>query len=131
MEAGSAARRHDGQDLFELVASFVALGRPVKAGAPGVDDARTAVAAGAAMVSSSTMGYPAKANTGPLPDLGLVQTLVAAAGMPVLAERGYATPEEVRAAFEAGAHVVVVGSATVDPVWLTARLADAAYATTP
>lgn len=125
LEADAAARRQDGQDLAELVASFVALGKPVKAGVPGIDDARTAVAAGAAIVSSSTMGYPAKANSGPLPDLGLVAAL-AAAGVPVVAERGYSTPDDVRAAFAAGAHAVVVGSAIVDPVWLTARFAGAA-----
>ncbi|MFJ2633229.1 N-acetylmannosamine-6-phosphate 2-epimerase [Streptomyces sp. NPDC087422] len=126
LEADAAARRHDGQDLAELVASFVALGKPVKAGVPGIDDARTAVEAGAAIVSSSTMGYPAKANSGPLPDLGLVATLVAGAGVPVVAERGYSTPDDVRAALAAGAHAVVVGSAIVDPVWLTARFAGAA-----
>ncbi|MFE3252979.1 N-acetylmannosamine-6-phosphate 2-epimerase [Streptomyces sp. NPDC059209] len=131
LEADSAARRHDGQDLSELIASFVALGRPVKAGVPGIGDARTAVAAGAAIVSSSTMGYPAKADTGPLPDLGLVEALVAAAGVPVVAERGYSTPDDVRAAFAAGAHAVVVGSAIVDPVWLTARFAGASHATAP
>ncbi|MFJ1586591.1 N-acetylmannosamine-6-phosphate 2-epimerase [Streptomyces sp. NPDC088197] len=126
LEADAAARRHDGQDLAELVASFVALGKPVKAGVPGIDDARTAVEAGAAIVSSSTMGYPAKADSGPLPDLGLVATLVAGAGVPVVAERGYSTPDDVRAALAAGAHAVVVGSAIVDPVWLTARFAGVA-----
>lgn len=125
LEADSAARRQDGQDLAELVASFVALGRPVKAGVPGIEDARTAVRAGAAIVSSSTMGYPAKADTGPLPDLGLVETLVAGAGVPVVAERGYSTPNEARAAMELGAHAVVVGSAIVDPVWLTTRFTAA------
>ncbi|MFJ1598327.1 N-acetylmannosamine-6-phosphate 2-epimerase [Streptomyces sp. NPDC088261] len=128
LEEDSAARRHDGQDLFELVGSFVALGRPVKAVVPGIEDARTAVAAGAALVSSSTMGCPAKANSGPLPDLGLVETLVAAAGVPVVAERGYWTRDDVRAAFDAGAHAVVIGSAIVDPVWLTARFTGAAHA---
>ncbi|MEV8420828.1 hypothetical protein [Streptomyces niveus] len=54
--------------------------------------------AGAATVSSSTMGYPAKTCTGPLPDLGLVKILVAAAGVPVVAERGYATTKKVHAA---------------------------------
>lgn len=67
LEADSAARRHDGQDLAELIASFAALGRPVKAGVAGVEDARTAVAAGAAMVSSSTMGYPAAPTPAPCP----------------------------------------------------------------
>lgn len=52
-------------------------------------------------------------------------------GTPLVAERGYATPEEVRAAFDAGAHAVVVGLAIVAPVWLTARFADATQATTP
>lgn len=126
LEADSAARRHDGQDLAELIASFAALGRPVKAGVPGVEDARTAVAAGAAMVSSSTMGYPARPHTGPLPDLALVAALVANTGVPVVAERGYATPSDARAAFTAGAHAVVVGSAITDPVWLTARFAAVA-----
>ncbi|WP_329430074.1 hypothetical protein OG339_17970 [Streptosporangium sp. NBC_01495] len=131
LEADSAARRHDGQNLFELISSFAAFGVPVKAGVPGLDDARTAVRAGAAMVSSSTMGYPAKANTGPLPDLGLVETLVAGAGVPVVAERGYSAIADVRAAMDAGAHAVVVGSAIVDPVWLTARFAGAASIPVP
>lgn len=126
LEADSAARRHDGQDLAELIASFAALGRPVKAGVAGVEDAHTAVAAGAAMVSSSTMGYPARPHTGPLPDLALVAALVANTGVPVVAERGYATPSDARAAFTAGAHAVVVGSAITDPVWLTARFAAVA-----
>ncbi|MFJ8062777.1 N-acetylmannosamine-6-phosphate 2-epimerase [Streptomyces sp. NPDC096142] len=125
LEADSTARRLDGQDLTELITSFVALGRPVKAGVPDLDDARAAVEAGATMVSSSTMGYPAKTHTGPLPDLALVELLVAAAGVPVIAERGYATPDQVRAALDLGAHAVVVGSAIVDPAWLTARFTGA------
>lgn len=121
IEADSETRRADGQDVAELIASLVALGRPVKAGVGSTSDARIAVAAGASYVSSSTMGYPAKPDAGPLPDLDLVSRLVAAVDVPVVAERGYATPAEARSAIERGAHAVVVGSAIVDPTWIAAR----------
>ncbi|MFE5841529.1 hypothetical protein ACFQ7N_07755 [Streptomyces niveus] len=109
---------------------FVALGRPVTASVPGVNDARTAMEAGAATVSSSTMGYPAETYTGPLPDLGLVKILVAAAG----AGRGRTRLRDTERGprgLDAGAHAVVVGSAIIDPVRLTVRFAGAAYATHP
>lgn len=126
LEADAAKRRRDGQDLFDLVAAFVELGRPVKAGVALPEDAVTAVRAGAAYVSSSTSGYTPEVARLKLPDIGLVARLVAAVEVPVIAERGYSTPEEVRAALDAGALAVVVGSAIVDPVWLTARFAAAA-----
>jgi len=125
LEADAATRLLDGQDLFDLVSSFVDLGAPVKAGVGSTIDAATAVAAGAMFVSSSTMGYPAKPDAGPLPDLALVAALVESAGVPVVAERGYAHPAEVTRALDLGAHAVVVGSAIVDPVWLTRRFAAA------
>ena len=125
LEADAAARRADGQDVAEIIAAVAALGRPVKAGVGGVEDARLAVAAGARLVSSSTMGYTVKPGSRPLPDLDLVSALVADASVPVVAERGYSAPAELFAAFERGAHAVVVGSAIVDPVWTTRRFAAA------
>ncbi|UCR88066.1 beta/alpha barrel domain-containing protein [Mycetocola spongiae] len=119
IEADSASRRADGQDMAELIAQICALGRPVKAGVPNLADALVAVRAGAVIVSSSTMGYPAGVSVGPLPDLDLVSTLVAGAGVPVVAERGYSTLAHLAEARSRGAHAVVVGSAIVDPVWLT------------
>jgi N-acylglucosamine-6-phosphate 2-epimerase len=46
----------------------------------------------------------------------------------VLAEGRYATADDVRRAFDAGAHAVVVGTAITDPVALTRRFAAAAPA---
>jgi len=128
LEADAEKRRQDGQDLGALIAAFAALGRPVKAGVGRAEDAVTAVAAGAAYVSSSTSGYTPEVAQMKLPDIGPVRTLVAAVGVPVVAERGYANPEDVRAALEAGALAVVVGSAIVDPVWLTRRFVAATSA---
>lgn len=125
LEADAEKRRQQGQDLFDLVSEFVALGLPVKAGVGRPEDAVTAVRAGAAYVSSSTSGYTPDVAKWKLPDIELVKSLVGSAGVPVIAERGYSSPDEVRAAFDAGALAVVVGSAIVDPVWLTRRFVKA------
>jgi N-acylglucosamine-6-phosphate 2-epimerase len=45
--------------------------------------------------------------------------------VPVLAEGRYGSAEDVRAAFDAGAFAVVVGTAITDPTELTRRLAAA------
>lgn len=126
LEADSQTRRADGQDIGELIATIASFGLPVKAGVGTIEDAHTATAAGATVVSSSTMGYPAKADAGPLPDLDLVSRLVGAVAVPVIAERGYATLDDVRQAFRRGAHSVVVGTAIVDPSGLTRAFAAVA-----
>lgn len=59
------------------------------------------------------------------PDLALVRALVERVDVPVLAEGRYATPAYVRAALDAGAHAVVVGTAISDPFTLTRRFAAA------
>ncbi|HEX5909783.1 MAG TPA: hypothetical protein VFY44_04770, partial [Thermoleophilaceae bacterium] len=59
------------------------------------------------------------------PDLELVAALDGAVGVPVVAEGRYASPQQVRDAFLAGAHAVVVGTAITDPMALTRRLAGA------
>jgi len=81
--------------------------------------------AGAAAVATTLAGYTG----GPVPDapdLDLVSRLAAVLDCPVLAEGRYASPEAVRAAFVAGAHAVVVGTAITDPLALTRRFAAAA-----
>src|SRR5215211_4026293 len=81
--------------------------------------------AGAAAVATTLSGY----TSGPppaAPDLELVERLAAALDCPVLAEGRYASVDDVRRAFDAGAHAVVVGTAITDPVALTRRFAAAA-----
>jgi N-acylglucosamine-6-phosphate 2-epimerase len=81
--------------------------------------------AGAAAVATTLSGY----TPGPppaAPDLELVERLAAALDCPVLAEGRYASADDVRRAFDAGAYAVVVGTAITDPVALTRRFAAAA-----
>ena len=50
--------------------------------------------------------------------------LAAELDCPVFAEGRISTPEQARAAFEAGAYAVVVGTAITDPVALTRSFAS-------
>jgi N-acylglucosamine-6-phosphate 2-epimerase len=93
-----------------------------------VDDLESGVAArdaGAHAVATTLSGYTGDGPPAPGPDLELVRRLAAELDCPVLAEGRYATPEAVQAAFEAGAHAVVIGTAITDPVSLTRRFVEA------
>jgi N-acylglucosamine-6-phosphate 2-epimerase len=98
---------------------------PVLADVDSVAAGVAAREAGAAAVATTLSGYTG----GPVPeapDAELVSRLAAMLDCPVLAEGRYATPDAVRAAFDAGAHAVVVGTAISDPLALTRRFAAAA-----
>jgi N-acylglucosamine-6-phosphate 2-epimerase len=85
--------------------------------------------AGADAVATTLSGYTGSGATGDGPDVELVAALAAGLDCPVLAEGRYTTPEQLRAAFAAGAFAVVVGTAITEPVTLTRRFAAAAPAT--
>ena len=112
------------------VADFIArlraeLGVPLLADVDGFEAGVAALEAGADAVATTLSGYtggevPAE------PDIELVRRLAAELDCPVLAEGRYGTPDAVRAAFGAGAHAVVVGTAITDPLALTRRFAAAA-----
>lgn len=80
--------------------------------------------AGADAVATTLSGYTG-GDPGEEPDIELVRRLAAQLDCPVLAEGRYSTPEHIAAAFEAGAHAVVVGTAITDPLALTRRLVAA------
>ncbi len=83
-------------------------------------------AAGADAVATTLSGYTGEGGVPERPDLELVERLAGELDCPVLAEGRYSTPDDVAAAFEAGAFAVVVGTAITDPTTLTRRLAHAA-----
>ncbi len=91
------------------------LRRPVLADIATEEDAEMAIAAGADYVATTLSGYTDGSTLGPDPDIDLVRRLSRRLPVPVLAEGRYRTPEEVGAAFAAGAHAVVVGTAITNP----------------
>jgi N-acylglucosamine-6-phosphate 2-epimerase len=90
---------------------------------------RAAAAAGAAAVATTLSGYTGAGGSArdgtARPDIPLVAELARVLDVPVLAEGRYSSPDDIRAAFEAGAFAVVVGTAISDPAELTRRLAAA------
>jgi N-acylglucosamine-6-phosphate 2-epimerase len=115
--------RPDGVSLASLVSELPV---PVLADIDCLEAGMAACEAGAAAVATTLAGYTAGSPSSTSPDIHLVEVLAAELDCPVLAEGRIATPDQVRAAFDAGALAVVVGSAITDPVALTRGFAAAA-----
>ncbi|MER7892028.1 putative N-acetylmannosamine-6-phosphate 2-epimerase [Micromonospora sp. NPDC094482] len=84
-----------------------------------------AVEAGADAVATTLAGYTPARPRSDGPDLALVDRLAATVPVPVIAEGRYRDAEQIRQAFAAGAHAVVMGNAITSPLWLTRRLVAA------
>ena len=108
--------RPDSMDLASLVSE---LSVPVLADVDSLEAGVAAREAGAAAVATTLAGYTGVTAPPDGPDLDLVAELAAALDCPVFAEGRIATPDQARAAFDAGAFAVVVGTAITDPVALT------------
>jgi N-acylglucosamine-6-phosphate 2-epimerase len=139
--ADAAALQSAGADMIALdatgrlrpggvdTASFIQrirdeLGCPILADVDSLDAALSAVAAGADAVATTLAGYT---HAGPVPDgpdIELVARIARAVPNPVLAEGRYRTAGQLRAAFSAGAHSVIVGAAVTDPIITTRRLTE-------
>lgn len=128
--------RPDGVSLAGLVE---ALPVPVLADVDCLEAGLAAREAGTAAVATTLAGYtgggaPGGAFAEPAsgvpasagPDLELVEALASELDCPVFAEGRIATPDQARAAFDAGAFAVVIGTAITDPVALTRGFAAAA-----
>ncbi len=102
------------------------LGVPVMADIDSLDEGLAAAAAGADLVATTMAGYtPARpATVGP--DLDLLRELVQRVQTPVVCEGRVRSPDDVAAAFAAGAYAVVVGTAITNPFALTKAFVAAA-----
>ena len=119
--------RSGGMTVHDFVAALTAeLEPPLLADVDSLAAAVAARAAGADAVATTLSGYTGDGPVPDNPDLELVRRLTGELDCPVLAEGRYSTPEDVRAAFEAGAFAVVVGTAITDPMALTRRFAAGA-----
>jgi N-acylglucosamine-6-phosphate 2-epimerase len=120
--------RPDGRDVAAVVAGIRARGALAMADCATAGDVARAVAAGAEIVATTLCGYTEETRKAALPALDLVRAC-AASGAFAICEGGVATPDDLRAAFAAGAHAVVVGTAITNVDALTRRFAAAALKT--
>lgn len=126
--AGAALVAFDAQDRARP-SSLAALVEAIHAGgALALADLRCFVDAGRALdmgadvlaTTLSVLDLPAYT-----PDIALIERLVRAFDVPVIAEGNFWQPEDVARAFDAGAHAVVIGSAITRPWLITERFVHA------
>ena len=115
--------RADGVELAALVSELPV---PVLADVDCLEAGLAAREAGAAAVATTLAGYTDNSPSPVDPDIHLVEDLAAELDCPVFAEGRMATPAQARAAFDAGAFAVVVGTAITDPIALTRGFAATA-----
>ncbi len=118
-------RRPSSTDVAALIAEIHARERLALADCATAADAAAAADAGADMVASTLCGYTAETAGVALPALELVRELAQLRRF-CLCEGGVRSPAEVRAALDAGADAVVVGSAITNVDWLVREFAGAA-----
>jgi N-acylglucosamine-6-phosphate 2-epimerase len=121
------SRRPDRPDGTQLGALFSRvhqeLGLPVMADVARFEEAARAQDLGADLVAT-TFAIQQRDT----PDFELLDRLVRALSIPVVAEGRYWTPAQVCEAFDVGAHAVVVGTAITRPDDITRRFVDAIQA---
>ena len=120
----TARPRPHGLTVRDLVREAQARGALAMADCATVDDVDGAVAAGADIVATTLAGYTPGTHGRPLPALDLVLASAARHPFPIC-EGGIATPRQARAAFEAGAAAIVVGTAITNIDVLVRRFAEA------
>jgi len=91
----------------------------VMADCMNLEQAKSAQEAGAD-IAATTLAYP-PAYDPYKPELGLLQRMVEALEIPVIAEGRYWDPEDVEKAFDIGAFAIVIGSAVTRPWLITKR----------
>jgi len=92
------------------------LGVPVMADIDSLEEGLAAAQAGADLVATTMSGYTlARARTVG-PDLALVRVLAEHITTPIICEGRVGRPEDIRAALDAGAFAVVVGTAITAPI---------------
>jgi N-acylglucosamine-6-phosphate 2-epimerase len=101
------------------------LGLPVMADISTLEEAVAAERMGADLVATTLSGYTSYAPRGEGPGWALLEAIVGAVRVPVIAEGGITTPAEARRAIDTGAWAVVVGSAITRPTDITKRFVRA------
>ena len=122
--------RPDGRDVAAAIAAIHARGALAMADCASAQDVHAAAAAGADVVATTLCGYTPGTQGTRLPALELVASC-AASGAFAICEGGVGSPDDLRAAFAAGAQAVVVGTALTNLDLQVRRFAAAAPAGPP
>lgn len=92
------------------------------------EEAKEAYALGFDCLGTTLSGYTEYTKHHQLPDLALMERLVQDFPIPVIAEGGIWTPEDLKRVFDLGVHTAVVGTAITRPMEITKRFIHAIQA---
>lgn len=121
----TARPRPAGATVAAIVGAIAAAGCVPMADCATAADARRAAALGSPIVATTLCGYTPETAGQLLPALSLVRELASLDAF-VVCEGGVTEPAHVRAALDAGADAVVVGTAITNVDWLVRRFAGSA-----
>lgn len=124
---GTTRERPDGLSLAEVVKGVNEQSNAlVMADCDSLEAAFAAAEAGADFIGTTLAGYTDARPKTDGPDLDLLSAIAEAeTGIPLIAEGRIHTPAQARAALDAGAHAVVVGTAITHPISITGWFKDA------
>ncbi len=88
------------------------------------EDAKKAVELGFDCIGSTLAGYTEESLDTSLPAFDLIDRMVRDFSVPVIAEGGISTPEELKKVMELGVYSAVVGSAITRPLEITKKFAS-------
>lgn len=122
---GTRRPRPDGVTLAQQISGIKAFSPvPLMADVDSVEAGVAAREAGADVVATTLSGYVGGPSSGD-PDIELIVDLVTELDCQVIAEGRFWTADQIRAALDAGAYAVVVGTAITNPAAITRRLSSA------
>jgi N-acylglucosamine-6-phosphate 2-epimerase len=121
----TARKRPGGATVASIVVAIESAGCVAMADCATGADAVCAHAVGAAMVGTTLCGYTPETAGCQLPALGLVREMAETDAF-VVCEGGVKLPAQLRAALDAGADAVVVGTAITNVDWLVRSFAGSA-----
>ena len=122
----ATARPRPGEaTVARIVEAIVTAGAVAMADCATAADAERARALGAEIVATTLCGYTPETSGHPLPALDVVRDMAGLHAF-VVCEGGVASPAQLRAALDAGADAVVVGTAITNVDWLVRSFAGSA-----
>ncbi len=123
--AFDATLRDRKNSLDEMISEIHKTNRLAMADISTLEEGINAAKLGADIISTTLAGYTEKSGD-PTdgPDFELLKKLVSSVSKPVILEGRIWEPEEVKKAFELGAHCVVIGSAITRPQLITKRFCE-------
>ena len=89
------------------------------------EEAKVAYELGFDCLGTTLSGYTEYTHDKKLPDIALIKRLVQSFPIPVIAEGGIWTPDELKRVFDLGVHTAVIGTAITRPMEITKRFVQA------